>query len=100
MGADRPDVRRRLPLRGQRGEDADLLRHPQQLLDGCPVVIVDRDTGHSKGCCFVERDGGEQAEAALDALNGQEVNGRALTVNGVLPRAERGGSRQQPPPAP
>ncbi|HKB38886.1 MAG TPA: hypothetical protein VKD72_20755 [Gemmataceae bacterium] len=45
-------------------------------------------------------DGGEQAEAAIDALNGQEVKGPALTVNGVLPRGERGGSRQQPPPAP
>jgi hypothetical protein len=93
-------VRRPLPLQGQQGEDADLPRHPQQLLDGCLVVIVDRDTGHSKGFGFVEMDGGEQAEAAIDALKGQEVNGRALTVKGVLPRGERGGSRQQPPPAP
>jgi hypothetical protein len=42
-------------------------------------------------------DGSEQAEATLDALNGPEVNGRALTVNGVLPREERGGSRQPQP---
>ena len=70
------------------------------LPDGCPVVIVDRDTGRSKGFGFVEMDGIEQAEATIDALNGPEVNGRALTVNGVLPREERGGSRQQPPPAP
>ena len=38
--------------------------------------------------------------ATIDALNGPEVNGRALTVNGVLPREERGGSRQLPTPAP
>jgi RNA recognition motif-containing protein len=37
------------------------------------VVIVDRDTGRSTGFGFVEMDGGEQAEAAMDALNGQEV---------------------------
>ena len=70
------------------------------LLDSCLVVIVDRDTGRSKGFGFVEMDGSEQAEATIDALNGPEVNGRALTVNGVLPREERGGSRQLPPPAP
>jgi hypothetical protein len=49
---------------------------------------------------FGEMDSDEQAETAIDALNGQEVNGRALTVNAVLPREERDGSRQQPPPAP
>jgi cold-inducible RNA-binding protein len=63
-------------------------------------VIVHRDSWRSRGFGFVEMDGGEQAEAAIDALNGQEVNGRALTVQGVLPRGERGGSRPQPPPAP
>jgi hypothetical protein len=97
---DRPDVRRPLPLQGQQGEDVDFLCHPQQLLDGCLVVSVDRDTGRSTGFGFVEMDGGEQTEAALDALNGQEVNGRALTVNGLLPREERGDSHQQLTPAP
>ena len=53
-------------------------------------VIKDRDTGRSKGCGFVEMDNGEQAQAAVDALNGQEVNGRALTVNEARPREERG----------
>ena len=37
--ADRPDVRRRPPLQGQQGEDADLPGHPQQFLDGCPVEV-------------------------------------------------------------
>ncbi|HEV3256173.1 MAG TPA: RNA-binding protein [Gemmataceae bacterium] len=54
-------------------------------------VIMDRDTGRSKGFGFVEMDSGEQAQAAISALNGQEVNGRALTVNEARPREERAG---------
>jgi cold-inducible RNA-binding protein len=54
-------------------------------------VIMDRDTGHSKGFGFVEMDSGEQAQAAITALNGQEVDGRALTVNEARPREERNG---------
>ena len=48
-------------------------------------VIMDRDTGRSKGFGFVEMDSGEQAQAAINALNGQETNGRALTVNEARP---------------
>ena len=51
-------------------------------------VITDRDTGRSKGFGFVEMDTGEQATAAIAALNGQDVNGRALTVNEARPREE------------
>ena len=40
-------------------------------------VIMDRDTGRSKGFGFVEMDSGEAADAAITALNGQEINGRA-----------------------
>jgi cold-inducible RNA-binding protein len=57
-------------------------------------VIKDRDAGRSKGFGFVEMDGGGQAQAAIDALNGQEVNGRALTVNEARPRAEQGESNR------
>ena len=56
-------------------------------------VIVDRDTGRSKGFGFVEMDNDEAAQAAIGALNGQEVNGRALTVNEARPREDRGGQR-------
>jgi cold-inducible RNA-binding protein len=56
-------------------------------------VIVDRDSGRSKGFGFVEMDTGEQGEAAIAALNGQEIGGRALTVNEARPREDRGGSR-------
>ena len=54
-------------------------------------VIMDRDTGRSKGFGFVEMDSGEQAQAAITALSGREVNGRALTLNEARPREERGG---------
>ena len=56
-------------------------------------VIVDRDTSRSKGFGFVEMDSNEAADAAIAALNGQENNGRALTVNEARPREDRGGSR-------
>lgn len=55
-------------------------------------VIMDRDSGRSKGFGFVEMDSA-QADAAMAALNGQEINGRALTVNEARPREDRGGSR-------
>lgn len=54
-------------------------------------VIVDRDTGRSKGFGFVEMGSDEAALSAIDALNGQEINGRELTVNEARPREERGG---------
>jgi cold-inducible RNA-binding protein len=53
-------------------------------------VIMDRDTGRSKGFGFVEMASDEQAQAAITTLNGQDVNGRALTVNEARPREDRG----------
>jgi RNA recognition motif-containing protein len=57
-------------------------------------VILDRDSGRSKGFGFVEMKTEQEAQAAIAALNGQEVGGRALTVNEAKPRTEggRGGS--------
>jgi len=52
-------------------------------------IINDRDTGRSKGFGFVEMSSDEEAAAAIAALNGQESNGRALTVNEARPREER-----------
>jgi cold-inducible RNA-binding protein len=54
-------------------------------------VIMDRDTGRSKGFGFVEMGSEAEAQAAIQALNGKEVDGRALTVNEAKPREERGG---------
>jgi cold-inducible RNA-binding protein len=52
-------------------------------------IIADRDTGRSKGFGFVEMGTEDEAKAAIGALNGQEVGGRALTVNEAKPREER-----------
>ena len=54
-------------------------------------VITDRDTGRSRGFGFVEMVNEDEANAAIDALNGQEVDGRTLTVNEARPRAPRSG---------
>ena len=56
-------------------------------------VIMDRDTGRSKGFGFVEMSNDNEARAAIQALNGQQHEGRALTVNEAKPREDRGGSR-------
>jgi RNA recognition motif-containing protein len=52
-------------------------------------VIQDRDTGRSKGFGFVQMGSDDEAQAAISALNGQEHDGRALTVNEAKPREER-----------
>ena len=56
-------------------------------------VIMDRDTGRSKGFGFVEMGSDSEAQAAIQALNGTEVEGRALTVNEARPKPEGGGGR-------
>jgi len=53
------------------------------------TVIIDRDTGRSKGFGFVEMSDQGQAQAAMDALNGTEVDGRSITVNEARPREPR-----------
>ena len=52
-------------------------------------VVSDRMTGRSKGFGFVEMGTDEEAQKAITALNGQQNNGRALTVNEAKPREER-----------
>jgi RNA recognition motif-containing protein len=52
-------------------------------------VIMDRETGRSKGFGFVEMGSQQEAQAAIAALNGKDSNGRALTVNEAKPREER-----------
>ncbi len=54
-------------------------------------VIMDRDTGRSKGFGFVEMGSDNEAQTAIKAMNGKEVNGRQLTVNEAKPREDRGG---------
>jgi RNA recognition motif-containing protein len=54
-------------------------------------IINDRDTGRSKGFGFVEMSSDAEADAAIAALNGQQHDGRTLTVNEARPREDRGG---------
>jgi RNA recognition motif-containing protein len=54
-------------------------------------IIMDRETGRSKGFAFVEMGSDDQAQAAIAALNGSQIQGRALTVNEARPREDRGG---------
>lgn len=54
-------------------------------------VMMDRDTGRSKGFGFVEMGSDEQAQAAIRGLNGKSVDGRALVVNEARPKEDRPG---------
>jgi cold-inducible RNA-binding protein len=54
-------------------------------------MITDRETGRPRGFAFVEMASQEHAQAAISAMNGKEVGGRALTVNEAREQAPRGG---------
>jgi RNA recognition motif-containing protein len=58
-------------------------------------VIMDRDTGRSKGFGFVEMKTEQESQTAIAALNGKDTGGRQLTVNEAKPREDRprGGKR-------
>jgi RNA recognition motif-containing protein len=52
-------------------------------------VIMDRDTGRSKGFGFVEMPNDSEAQAAIEGLNEQPINGRNVRVNEARPREDR-----------
>jgi len=54
-------------------------------------IVTDRDTGRAKGFGFVEMTGDAEAERAISSLNGQELDGRNLTINEARPKEDRGG---------
>ncbi len=56
-------------------------------------VIMDRDTGRSKGFGFVEMGTDQEAQAAIAGLNNKETDGRTLTVNEARPKESGGGKR-------
>ncbi len=61
-------------------------------------LMVDRTTNRPRGFGFVTMSSAEEAQKAIDALNGKEMDGRALTVNVARPREERtggGGGRRE-----
>jgi RNA recognition motif-containing protein len=55
-------------------------------------VITDKFTGRSRGFGFVEMSSGGEAQKAIEALNGTEIEGRTLTVNEARPQERRSGS--------
>ena len=86
-------VRRQSDLRRDR-------QHPGSAFEGhgtvqSAQVIMDRDTGRSKGFGFVEMGSDAEAQAAIQALNGKEIEARTLTVNEAKPREDRGGGRDR-----
>jgi RNA recognition motif-containing protein len=54
-------------------------------------IVMDRDTGRSKGFGFVEMSSQDEATKAIEGTNGTELGGRTLNVSEARPRAERGG---------
>ena len=56
-------------------------------------IIMDKMTGRSRGFGFVEMPEQAQGQAAISALNLQEIRGRAMTVNEAKPKTDGGGSR-------
>jgi cold-inducible RNA-binding protein len=54
-------------------------------------VVTDRDTGRSRGFAFVEMPDADQADQAIAALNGANLEGRALNVNEARPKTQGGG---------
>lgn len=54
-------------------------------------LITDRDTGRSRGFAFVEMADAAEADRAITALNGTNLDGRALNVNEARPKSEGGG---------
>jgi len=56
-------------------------------------LVTDRETGRSRGFAFVEMTDPAQADQAIAALNGSNLDGRALNINEARPKSEGGGGR-------
>lgn len=74
--------------------EADLRQwfEPYGAIDSA-TIVTDRDTGRSRGFGFVEMQNNNEANAAIEALNGRDSGGRTLAVNEARPKAERSGGR-------
>lgn len=59
-------------------------------------IITDRDTGRSRGFGFVEMSNDDEAQAAIDALDGRDYDGRNIKVNESRPRTDRRGGGRPP----
>ena len=56
-------------------------------------IVTDRETGRSRGFCFVDMPNGDEARVAIEALKGIELRGRTLAVSQAHPRAQRSSRR-------
>ena len=59
------------------------------------TIIMDRESGQSKGFGFIEMTNDEEAERAIEALNGADLKGRSMKVNKARPRPERPQQRRR-----
>ena len=72
--------------------EADIRQAFEQYGEVTSVIIIkDKFSGEPRGFGFVEMPGKEMAQAAISALNGQDLKGRSLSVNEARPRVEGGG---------
>ncbi len=60
------------------------------------AMITDRDSGRPRGFAFVTMNNDNEARAAIDALNGTDLDGRTITVNEAKPKSPMGGGRGGP----
>jgi cold-inducible RNA-binding protein len=75
---------------GATEESVRALFEPYGTVDSVSL-ITDRDTGRSRGFAFVEMSDSNQAEAAINALNGSNLGGRTLNINEARPKVDRPG---------
>jgi RNA recognition motif-containing protein len=57
------------------------------------AIVMDRETGRPRGFAFVTMNNDQEARAAIEGVNGREIDGRTVTVNEARPKAERSGGR-------
>jgi cold-inducible RNA-binding protein len=55
------------------------------------AIVMDRETGRPRGFAFVTMNNEQEARAAIDGVNGREIDGRTVTVNEARPKADRAG---------
>ncbi|MDX1680927.1 MAG: RNA-binding protein [Akkermansiaceae bacterium] len=78
-----------LPFKTSNDELQELFSNHGEVTD--IYMPTDRDSGRPRGFAFVTMSSKEEMEAAIKALDGEELDGRALRINEAQPREERGG---------